>query len=102
VANVPLIPELEPPEELEQVPAGRVIGFTARAEKLKRIRLERVRALDLDPDSSYAEASRIADELRFANRVFQRLGCPVIDVSYKAVEESAREVIELLHPKGGS
>jgi regulator of PEP synthase PpsR (kinase-PPPase family) len=102
VANVPLVPELEPPEELEQIPAGRVIGFTARAEKLKRIRLERVRALDLDPDSSYAEASRIAEELRFANRVFQRLGCPVIDVSYKAVEESAREVIELLHLKGGS
>ncbi len=101
VANVPLVPELEPPEELDQVPAGRVIGFTARTEKLRRIRLERVRALDLDPDTSYAETSRIAEELRFANRVFQRLGCPVIDVSYRAVEESAREVIDLLQSLEG-
>ncbi|MCG6957265.1 MAG: kinase/pyrophosphorylase [Gemmatimonadetes bacterium] len=96
VANVPLVPELDPPPELERIDKDRIVGFTVRADKLRQIREERLRTLDVEVGSGYADPSRIAEEIRFANRVFMRLGCAVIDVTYKAVEETAREVLEVL------
>jgi [pyruvate, water dikinase]-phosphate phosphotransferase / [pyruvate, water dikinase] kinase len=99
-ANVPLVPELEPPEALMRVPKRRIVGLTVRADKLKEIRQERLRSLGPEVSSSYADAVRIAEEIRYANRVFRRLGCPVIDVTNKAVEESAREVVEIVTGEG--
>jgi len=96
VANVPLVPELDPPSELYRLAPDHVVGFAVRADKLRQIREERLRSLDLELGSNYAEPSRIAEEIRFANRVFERLGCPVVDVSHRAVEETAREVLEVL------
>ncbi len=96
VANVPLVPELDLPPELHGIARGRVIGLTVRADKLRQIREERVRTLDIELGAGYADPSRIAEEIRFANRVFGRLGCAVIDVTHRAVEETAREVIEVL------
>ncbi|MBE3590134.1 MAG: kinase/pyrophosphorylase [Firmicutes bacterium] len=95
VANVPLVPEVEPPKELARLPRNRVIGLTVRPDKLREIRQERLKALGLESGASYADLSRITEEIRYANRVFQELGCPVIDVTHKAVEETAREVIEI-------
>ncbi|KYP81068.1 pyruvate, water dikinase regulatory protein [Ferroacidibacillus organovorans] len=96
VANVPLVPEVQPPEELFALPHGRVIGLTIRAEELNEIRQERLRALGLTESASYASQARILEELRFADDVMRRVGCPVIDVSKLAVEETASKVMTLL------
>jgi regulator of PEP synthase PpsR (kinase-PPPase family) len=96
VANVPLVPEVEPPAELFQVPVQKVVGLTIRAEKLREIRQERLRAIGLGADAPYGDMQRIREELAFAHDVFRRLGCPVIDVSDKAVEETADRVLEIV------
>ncbi|KUO97408.1 pyruvate, water dikinase regulatory protein [Ferroacidibacillus organovorans] len=96
VANVPLVPEVQPPEELFALPHGRVIGLTIRSEELNEIRQERLRALGLTDSASYASHARILEELRFADDVMRRVGCPVIDVSKLAVEETASKVMTLL------
>lgn len=96
VANVPLVPEIPPPAELFKIPAERVIGLTLSPEKLVKIRKERLRAMGLDENSSYADLTRILQELDYANKIFRELGCSVIDVTDKAVEETANEVLEII------
>ena len=93
VANVPLVPEVLPPEELFSLPKGRVIGLTISAEDLNNIRQERVRVLGLSDEALYASHDRILEELQYAKKTMAILGCPVIDVSRRAVEETANLIL---------
>jgi len=101
VANVPLMPEVTPPRELYELPGGKVIGLTICPEKLLEIRRERLKAIGLDSNAHYADMRRIREEIAFADRVFAELGCPVIDVSTKAVEETANTVLEHVREEDG-
>ena len=94
VANVPLVPELAPPKELFQVDPRKVIGLTIRTDALNAIRKERLKALGLPDSASYATTERIEQELKFADGIMNRIGCVVIDVSNKAVEETASLILE--------
>ncbi|RNB86365.1 pyruvate, water dikinase regulatory protein [Brevibacillus panacihumi] len=96
VANVPLVPEVEPPEELFALPPERCIGLTINPEQLNGIRTERLKALGLTAQANYANLERIEEELAYSKRIIERLGCPVIDVSNKAVEETANIILEII------
>ncbi|KAB3535364.1 kinase/pyrophosphorylase [Alkaliphilus pronyensis] len=100
VANVPLVPEVAPPKELFNVPAKKIIGLTTNPMKLIEIRQERLKALGLKHEANYASMDRILEELDFAEDIMKRLGCPVIDVSSKAVEESASIILEIFREIG--
>ena len=39
---------------------------------------------------------RIETELEHFNKVVERLKCPVVDVSNKAIEETANEIIQII------
>ena len=93
-ANVPLVPEVEAPDELFSVPASRIIGLTIKPSRLLEIRSERLEAMGLSRDVDYANYARILDELEYADKVMRRLGCPVIDVTSKGTEETAAKVLE--------
>ncbi|MGE5397404.1 MAG: pyruvate, water dikinase regulatory protein [Chitinophagales bacterium] len=97
VANVPLVPEVAPPEELYKVEKGRVIGLIIQLEQLSQIRRERLKTLGLMADASYANDERIEQEMEYATQVMRRLGCPVIDVTNKAVEETASKILEIYY-----
>ncbi|MBE3563029.1 MAG: kinase/pyrophosphorylase [Hydrogenibacillus schlegelii] len=99
VANVPLVPEVAPPKELFQVSANRIIGLTIHPEALHQIRTERLKSLGLGLSASYARMERILEELEYAENLMKRLGCPVIDVTNKAVEETASLILQMI--KGG-
>jgi regulator of PEP synthase PpsR (kinase-PPPase family) len=94
VANVPLVPELQPPEALFHVPKHKVIGLRIDPEKLNRIRELRLKTLGLAPDANYANMARIRQELEYADKIMQRIGCVVIDVTDRAVEETASLVMD--------
>jgi regulator of PEP synthase PpsR (kinase-PPPase family) len=96
VANVPLVPELGEPEELSLLPRGRVVGLSIQDEHLQGIRTERLRTLGLAMGADYAEPGRINRELQHAQNVFRKLGCPVVDVTGRAVEETASKVLEIV------
>lgn len=96
VANVPLVPESKPPRELFEVPARRMIGLTNSPLKLNEIREERLKALGLPRGSSYASMERILYEIDYAEAIMKKIGCPIIDVSNKAVEETAEIIITQL------
>jgi len=101
VANVPLVPELRLPDELLRVPRWRIIGLTIGKQDLNQIRRERLRALGLPDTAPYAAPERIERELAYAREVMDRLGCLVIDVSRRAVEETASMIMEHIRNAGG-
>lgn len=95
VANVPIVPEVKPPDELFRAEKGKVIGLTIKPEQLNHIRIERLRTMGLKGQANYANYDRIMEELEFANEVMKRLGCPVIDVTNRAIEETASKILEI-------
>ena len=96
VANVPLVPEVPPPDELFQVSPQKIIGLVIDSAKLNEIRAERLKIMRLPPDANYATLNRISDELEYAMKIMERIGCPVIDVSHKAIEETANTIMEIV------
>ncbi|SDN43153.1 pyruvate, water dikinase regulatory protein [Alkalicoccus daliensis] len=97
VANVPLVPEVEPPEELFKIKPEKIIGLKISPEKLNGIRTERLKALGLKAEANYATLQRIEEELRYSEAMMERLNCQVIDVSTKAVEETANIIYQIVH-----
>lgn len=95
-ANIPLVPEVKPPEELFNNPKGKVVGLTIDPLLLNEIRLERLRSLGLDTKAQYASVQRINEELSYAEEIMARIGCPVVDVTNRSIEESANEVLRLI------
>jgi len=96
VANVPLVPEVPIPEELYQIPTNRIIGLTTDPIKLNEIRQERLKALGLSNTATYANVDRILEELEYADKIMKKLQCPIINVSNKAVEETAGIILDLV------
>lgn len=99
-ANVPLVPEVVPPEELYEVDPRKVVGLTILPDELNLIRTERLKALGLRAQANYAAFERILLELEYAEKIMKKIGCPVINVSNKAVEETA-SIIQDIIKRGG-
>ncbi|WP_437130259.1 pyruvate, water dikinase regulatory protein [Peptostreptococcus russellii] len=96
VANVPLVPEVPIPKELDSVEPRRIIGLTNSPEKLNVIRTERLKAMGLNGSANYAKLDRILEELDYSEEVMKRLKCPVINVANKAIEETAGIILDIL------
>ncbi|MCF3941793.1 pyruvate, water dikinase regulatory protein [Oceanobacillus alkalisoli] len=99
VANVPIVPEVEPPEELFEVAREKCIGLRISPEKLNEIRKERLKALGLGNQATYATIKRINQELEYFDKVIEKIDCEVIDVSNKAVEETANIILQMIKNK---
>lgn len=95
-ANIPLVPEVSPPQELFRISPQKVIGLTLKPTLLNQIRTERLRTLGLGATADYASLERIMQELEYAQGIMRKVGCPIIDATGKAVEETASRVLEIL------
>jgi len=92
-ANIPLVPEVEPPEELFSVDPARIIGLYTEPDYLNKIRKERLKVLGLNDNAIYANLTRIIKELEYADIYMKKIGCRKINVTNKAVEETANIII---------
>ena len=97
-ANVPIVMGIEPPAELWDVDRARVVGVTLQPEILAEIRTRRVRQMR-GSTRSYADLSEVYEELEHAEQIYKRLGCPVIEVSTLAIEETAYRIIRLVETR---
>ncbi len=95
-ANVPLFSDADPPPELLKVDPRRVIGMTTNPHRLRSVREARMHGWGMSMRDEYGDRRNIARELRAANEQMAKYGWRFIDTSYKAIEEIAREVIQLL------
>lgn len=96
VANLPLVPEVPLPKEIFQVPPYRIIGLIIDPYKLNTIRSERMKALGFSGTANYTDIARIEDELSYAKEVMRQLHCTVLDVSNKAIEETASRIMAIV------
>lgn len=96
VVNIPLIPEVPIPKELYQISTQKIVGLTNSIERLSDIRKERLKTMGLSSSANYADYERIFEETHYAETVMKRLNCPIIDVSYKAIEETATIILGIL------
>ena len=51
-------------------------------------------SLGLNDDAIYAQHNRILEEIQHFEKIVAKIGCKVIDVTNKAVEETANVIIE--------
>jgi [pyruvate, water dikinase]-phosphate phosphotransferase / [pyruvate, water dikinase] kinase len=97
-ANVPIVRGIEPPKELWEIEAAKIVGVTMEAGALHEIRTERARHMR-GSKRGYAELLKIYEELEQAEAIHRRLGCPVIEVSNLAIEETAHRIIRLVEQR---
>ena len=96
VANLPLVPHTKIPDELFKVDKNKIFGLTNDPEILNDIRKQRMIAYGLDPNTQYSDLGNIESELSAANELYRKLGCLVINVAHKSIEETATLIIESL------
>jgi regulator of PEP synthase PpsR (kinase-PPPase family) len=97
VANVPLILEVPPPQELFRIDPRRVVGLTIDPDQLLAHRQWRQRRLGVPGGSlGYTDPARLYEEAEAARRMFRTSGFAVVDVTDKPIESSAEEIITLI------
>jgi [pyruvate, water dikinase]-phosphate phosphotransferase / [pyruvate, water dikinase] kinase len=93
--NIPLMPEIALPEELFKISRKKIIGLTIDPMSLIEIRKHRISKFSLVPNEiQYANAERVFIEIVFADRLMRRLNCRIIDVTKRAIEDTALIVME--------
>jgi regulator of PEP synthase PpsR (kinase-PPPase family) len=97
VVNIPLIQGFEVPKEIFDIDQRRVIGLTIDPENLATIRRARLERLGHDKGGEYADPEKVNQEIEYANELFRRnRRWPVFNVTGKALEETASEIIKLM------
>ncbi|MBK9796637.1 MAG: kinase/pyrophosphorylase [Holophagaceae bacterium] len=101
VMNVPLVPGVALPPELETIPQGRIVGLTIQADRLQEIRAYRLKRLGATGSAdSYSDMGRILEELQYADDIFKRhRRWPVLDVTGRSIEETAGLVLDRVFGK---
>lgn len=102
VANVPLVLDREPPDQLFEVDPRRVFALMIDPAKLQEIRQNRLKTMQAAGDvRNYSDMGYILAELEHAERLFKgnRRWCR-IDVTDRAVEETAAIILSQLSEHG--
>lgn len=99
VANVPIVKDIPPPDELFRVDEKRVFGLTIDSSSLLAQRKRRVAQMGNFDSGSYLDIRSINEELINADNIFHRGRFTVIDVTNKPVESSANEIVHLLQER---
>lgn len=95
--NIPLMPEVEIPAELFEVDKKKIFGLVINPLQLIEIRKRRLDKFHRMPTGiEYASDARILEEFDFADRIMRRLGCKTIDVTQRAIEDTALIIIKAL------
>ncbi len=101
VANIPLVLGVPLPEELHEAPPDRIVALTIGIEPLCEIRRARLRQLGMPPDTNYGLREHVREELEYAHSVFrQHPSWPVVDVTGRAIEETAGIIVETMKQRG--
>jgi regulator of PEP synthase PpsR (kinase-PPPase family) len=96
IANVPIILNHQLPGELFQIPTRNVVALTARQQWLENIRRQRIRRVLHSYSIPYADPEHVHEELMWFRQIVNRGGWRVVDVTNKAIEETAAELVAIL------
>lgn len=98
--NIPLVPEVGVPEELYELDKKKIFGLTIDPLQLIEIRKRRLDKFHrISSDIEYAGDARILEEFEFSDRIIRKLGCKTIDVTQRAIEDTALIILDALKIK---
>ncbi|WP_027634050.1 pyruvate, water dikinase regulatory protein [Clostridium hydrogeniformans] len=96
--NIPLVPEVPIPEELFTIDKSKVFGLTINPLNLIDIRKHRLDKFSTYHKSiSYADEGRILEEFDFSDKIIKKLGCKSIDVTNRALEDTALIIMNYIN-----
>ncbi len=98
-ANIPFVPNIPLPQQIEELTKPLIVGLTASAERIAQIRRHRLLTLKEERQTSYADRQAITKELTQMKTLCNRQRWPVIDVTRRSIEETAAAVLNLLHDR---
>ncbi len=99
-ANIPLVPGIDPPPQLQTTVKPLVVGLYASPERIVQIRQNRLLTLNAQQtDSSYIDRQAVSEEIASSKRLCAQHGWPSIDVSRRSIEETAAAVLALLQER---
>ncbi|MBL8697501.1 MAG: kinase/pyrophosphorylase [Alphaproteobacteria bacterium] len=103
-ANVPLVPGMDPPPELDALKPFEeggplVVGLTNDPTALVAVRRNRLRQLNENRDTDYTNLESVKNEVQAARRLFTERGWPVLETSRRSIEETAAAILAMLHDR---
>ena len=102
VANIPLVLGIPLPDDLKEVDNRKIIGLTIDINNLIRIRKNRLKKFGWNFNREYADKAHILKEMNYSREVFDKYRWPVVNVTDRALEETAGEVIRIIRARLGS
>ena len=104
VANLPLVPrdgELVCPSQIHDVDPRRVFALTVAPEELSSVRANRLRSIGAEGDEEYSSLRAVRLELSMAKALYAKNpGWTAIDVTHRAIEEIAADVVSTMKAAG--
>ena len=96
VANIPYVPGVPMPKELDQVDRRRIFALNINVEQLLAHRKMRQESLGTSDIYSYASKIDVENEILNAQKYYITKGYSMVNVSNKPIETSAEEIIEMV------
>ncbi|MFZ8933208.1 MAG: pyruvate, water dikinase regulatory protein [Bacteriovoracaceae bacterium] len=99
VVNIPLVMGTRLPKQLFEVDQRKIFALTIAPDALMKIRRSRLNKLGSQKHTGqYADEEKVIAELEWARRLFsENKTWPVFDVTNKALEETAAEILRLIN-----
>ncbi len=95
-ANVPLVPLVPPPAELEEAKRPLIVGLITDPERLVQIRVNRLRLMQQETETDYTDMDTVQGEIQDARRLYARRKWATIDVTRRSIEETAATILQML------
>ena len=100
-ANVPLVPGIPIPPQLETLKKPLVVSLHATPERLVQVRQNRLLGIGAGAplpgrgEDYYIDSRSVAEEVAFARKLSAKYDWPLLDVTRRSIEETAAAVMKL-------
>ena len=102
VANVPLVLGSPLPEQLFKIDQRKIVGLIIDIDSLQKIRKNRLEKFGQDAGGEYASSQQILKEIEYAEDLYkQNKKWPVFNVTERALEETASEIVRIIASRMG-
>ena len=96
-ANVPLVPGITIPHQLESLKKPLVVSLNAAPERLIQVRQNRLLSIGSGVgNDTYIDRQSVADEVTYARRLSAKHDWVQLDVTRRSIEETAAAIMKLL------
>jgi len=100
-ANVPLVPRIPIPPQLETLTKPLVVSLHASPERLVQVRQNRLLGMGASGglgargEDAYVDRQSVAEEVALARKLSAKYDWPLLDVTRRSIEETAAAVMKL-------